>query len=70
MSLLDSEIKRIGECEKRLEEIEVYFHKFKIQDVKNLESYLIDEGNAINQLYIREPLQNPQQRLVGTPLLL
>ena len=53
MSLLDSEIKRISECEKRLQEIEVNFHKLKIQEVKNLESYLIDEGNEINQLYIK-----------------
>lgn len=53
MSLLDSEIKRISECEKRLQEIEVNFHKLKIQEVKNLESYLIDEDNRINQLYIK-----------------
>lgn len=62
MSLLDSEIKRISECEKRLDEIEVNFHKFKIQDVKNLESYLIDEGNAINQLYIRVGAYNSKIR--------
>jgi hypothetical protein len=67
MSLLDSEIKRVSECEKRLDEIEVYFHKFKIQDVKNLESYLIDEGNAINQLYIRVGAYNSKirQRIIA-----
>lgn len=52
MSLLDTEIIRIGECEKRLAEIESNFYKFKIQDIKRLEDYLIDEGNKINQLYI------------------
>jgi hypothetical protein len=62
MTLMDSEITRIVECEKKLEEIEKKFHKFKIEDVKSLETYLIDEGNEINQLYIRVGPYNSKAR--------
>ena len=71
MPLSDIEIITIFCHEERLDEIEKYFHKFKIQDVKNIEPYLIDEGNALNQLYIKVgPYKSKERQKIITDVKL
>ena len=63
MALNDQELKRINELEARLDEIERQFHIFDLKEIARLEAYVSDDGNMINQMYIRVGRSTSKERL-------